>query len=90
MSPLRVKHGCAVVVFLYVCVCLYLHQSSDGTERSLSLQLIFVRHTHGVPDVTSLHLQLHQTVSVPCAVLHEINEQAQTLQPHTHNEINLI
>ncbi len=77
-------------LFFSLCVFIYLHQSSDGAERSLSLQLIFVRHTHGVPDFTSLHLQLHQTVSVPRAVLHQINEQAQTLKTHKYNEKHLI
>lgn len=63
-----------------------LHKRSDGAERAGAAELCALRTQQdgGVEEnLTSLHLHLHQTILVPGTVLHQVNQQAQTLNTHT-------
>ena len=67
----------------------HLYECSDGAQRAVAGDVLVLRAQQdgGVAGtLTSLHLHLHQAVLVPGTVLHQVDEQAQTLNttPHTH------
>lgn len=65
----------------------HLYERSDGTERAGAAEVWVLRTQQdgGVKGtLTSLHLHLHQTILVPGTVLHQVNQQAQTLNTNTH------
>lgn len=71
----------------------YLHKRSNGAERARAAEVCVLRTQQdgGVEgNLTSLHLHLHQTILVPGTVLHQVNQQAQTLKTHTHTNTHTV
>ncbi len=80
MSERDISKSCTLNAYLYKC--------SDGAQWAGAGDVLVLRveQDGGVAGtLTSLHLHLHQTVLVPGTVLHQVDQQAQTLNTtHTH------